>query len=158
MGNRARPDNFGCDKESVMIDDERKHANDNGECRGCVLNDDQVITSLEKSMVENADVWRELANKRKVKMNITENQRYFADSAVIHPEIVQYIDGFWVLYDRLRDAGELLKIEGNPHIETDFLKLVGYPFAVRTGLEEMQTDMDGVIEKLDDETMSPWMP
>ncbi|NIR25860.1 MAG: hypothetical protein GWN77_02630, partial [Gammaproteobacteria bacterium] len=55
--------------------------------------------------------------------------------------------------------GELPKIEANPHIETDFFKLVGYPFAVRTGHAEMIADLDGVITRLKDGTIeNPWQP
>jgi hypothetical protein len=77
---------------------------------------------------------------------------------MMHPEIEQYIQGFWPLYRRLRDAGELPKIEANPHIATDFFKLVGYPFSIPDGLEEMQRDLDSVIEKMSDEvTRNPWL-
>lgn len=84
----------------------------------------------------------------------------FFKAALENENIQKYVATFWELYDLERAAERLPEIDhGNPHTSTLVFALAGYPFSVRTGLSEMQNDLDGVIEKLSNGTVqSPWMP
>jgi hypothetical protein len=92
-------------------------------------------------------------------MELTENQLAFVNAALACEDVQRFInDVWWPLYDIWREEGKLPQVEGNPHAPTLLFALCGYPFAVRDGLEEMQNDLDGVIEKLRDDTVdNPWL-
>jgi hypothetical protein len=92
-------------------------------------------------------------------MELTDNQIHFIQVAMTHPEIAEHIRDFWLLYDDLRERGELPKIDANPHVDTGLFALVGYPFSVRGGLAEMQANLENVIEKLSGDVVeSVWLP
>jgi hypothetical protein len=91
-------------------------------------------------------------------MNITENQRAWLLKLLNDPETAILVEQSWSLYDQKRDSGEWEEIDANPHVSSLMFALVGYPFSVRDGLQEMQTSLDDVIEKLSNGTVqSPWM-
>jgi len=93
-------------------------------------------------------------------MGLTEQQLAFVEAAINSRSVQEFVqDVFWPMYDIWREEGELPEIGSNPHVSPLMFALVGYPFSVRDGLEEMKGDLDGVIEKLSNGTVqSPWMP
>jgi len=92
-------------------------------------------------------------------MDLTESQYNIVKAGINHPRLTTIVEEYWSVYDELRESGELPEVGSNPHVPTLLFALTGYPFAVRDGLEQMQNDLDGVIEKLRDDTVqSPWMP